>query len=110
MKCNLIKNNFTTKEEYEEGIKIFFKFLKERNAFYVYLNNLKNYLSTFKNVEFNSPLDYFMKRKISFDMFLLSSFDINNSVNQVYVSYTKWAKIDDEWVNYIEDVLKLSFH
>ena len=39
MKCNLRKNNFTTKEEYEEGVKIFFKFLKERNAFYVYLNN-----------------------------------------------------------------------
>ena len=69
MKCNLRKNNFTTKEEYEEGVKIFFKFLKERNAFYVYLNNLKNNLSSFKNVEFNSPLDYFMKRKISFDMF-----------------------------------------
>ena len=51
-----------------------------------------------------------MKRRISFDMFLLSSFDINNSVNQRYVSYTKWAKIDDEWVKYIEDVLKLSYH
>ena len=92
----VLTNYPKNKEEYIVHLKLFYRFLKEKNLLSEYIKEAYRF-SRYNGVKFNN-IKTIINNEIPFDMFLCCNVSLYSEDTDI-----SWDEIDDEWCDKLEE-------